>query len=140
MTVKESTLANQVNKVVSIQIGDLYFFNDIVISEIKDGIHVTFENAQEFIKEIKDYFEPPKPFGLISNMVNSYSVNLPDSTKFREQLNNLSAYVMVSHNAAGKLNVEIASNFCQAKDVDFEDLYEAFNWVSEQAKTPIKNI
>ncbi len=135
MTITNSTLAQHVIKTCGINLGQLYFFNNIVISEIKEGIHVTFENSQELIEAIKDYFGSSRPFGMVSNMINSYSVNLTDSEKFKEELKNLSAYAMVTYNAAGKLNAEIASNFCKVKDeISFDDLYKAADTVYNKVK------
>lgn len=134
MTIKNSTLAPHVIKVCGIDIGELFFFNDIVVTEIKEGVHFTYENAQEYFKVIKDYFGSTKPFGIISNMVNSYSINLTDSPKFQKELNNLSAYGMVAYTNAGKLSAKVASDFCQKKDIAFDDLYEATNTVYNKVK------
>lgn len=140
MTIRNSALVHQVTKVKDINLGHLYFLNDIVVSEFKEGVHVTYENAQELITIIREYFGSAKPFGFISNMIHSYSMNPADTPRFKEELKNLSAYGVVSYNAAGKLNAEIENNFCKNENICFDDLYKATNTISKrikQVKIPI---
>lgn len=140
MLTLDSKLSKQVKKTSSIGIGNLYFFNDIVISEFKEGAHITYETAQDLISSIRDYFGTSKPFGFISNMVNSYSLNPTDSLRFKEELKNLTAYGVVSYTQAGRLNAEIENNFCDNQNICFDDLYEAAGKVYikvKQLKIPI---
>lgn len=142
MTIKDSTLAKHVKKTSGLDIGKLYFFNNIVVSEFKEGAHVTYENAQELIKVIKAYFGSSKPFGFISNMVNSYSMNPTDSPKFKGELKNLMAYGVVSYTTAGRLNAEIENNFCKNENICFNDIYHATDIVYnriKQVKSPLNS-
>jgi len=134
MKVLESKIANQVKKALKTSIGELYFFNNIVVSEFKEGVHITYENAQELISELRHYFGESKPFGFISNMVNSYSMNPTDTPRIKEELKNLLAYGVVTYNQAGKLNAEIENNFCENQNIFFRDLYQATNTVYNKVK------
>ena len=124
MRIKDSALSKHVAKTSGVNLGMLYFFNSIVVSEFKEGVHVTYENAQELMREIRAYFGR-KPFGFISNMVNSYSINPSDTPRFKEEFKNLTAYGVVSYTKAGKLNAEIENSFCSNENIFFDDLYHA---------------
>ncbi len=134
ITINDSTLAKHVVKTSGINIGQLYFFNNIVISEFKEGVHITYENAQELIRALRHYFGASRPFGFISNMVNSYSMNPTDSLRFKQELKNLTAYGVVAYTNAGRLNAEIENKFCKDENICFNDIYEAADTIYNKVK------
>jgi len=134
MKVIESTIASQVKKVIKTQIGVLYFFNDIVISEFYEGVHVSYENSIEIINSIINYFGDSKPFGFVSNMINSYSIEPLDTLKFKDEISNMASYGVVSYNEAGKMNAMIENSFCKNQNICFYDLYDAANTIYSRVR------
>ncbi len=134
MKIIESDFSNQIIKSVHKDIGNIFFFNDIVIIEFNEGVHVDINNSVEVFNEIKSYFGAARPFGVIANRINSYSVKLLDANLFREKVKNLSAYGVVGYNLAGKMNAEIENNFCLSENVNYDCIREAINNVSNKVK------
>jgi len=139
MKVTTSTIANEINKTLKTNLGYLYFFDNIVISEFNEGSHVSFQNASEVISCIEDHFGESKPFGFITNMINSYSIEPLDTLKFAMVFSNLVAYGAVCYNKAGKMSVIIQNGFCDNKIICFDDIYEAKDTLRKKVEL-IKNI
>jgi len=134
MTVSESTLKNTIQQIIKTNVGTLYFFNNIVIAEFYEGEHVSFKNSTDVIKSIFNYFGTEKPFGFISNMVNSFSIEPLDTLRFKGEINNMVAYAVVSYNEAGKMNALIENSFFKDENICFNDLNEAVNSIQNKLK------
>jgi len=133
MKIVNSDFADQILFFVHNQLGKIFFFNHVAVVELDEGIHFNINNADIIINELKKYFAE-RPFGVIANRINSYSVDLLDTPRYKEKVKNLKAYGVVGHNLAAKMNAEIENDFCEAAKVDFEDLNEAVYKVYEKVK------
>lgn len=134
MKVNQSAISTQVNKVLSTNIGNLYFFNNLVISEFNEGVHASFENCSEVISSIIEHFGKSKPFGFITNMINSYSSEPLDTPKFPETMRNMAAYGAVCYSKEAKMSIIIENGFCNNKIICYKDLYEATDSVHNKIK------
>jgi len=65
----------------SLDIARIIFYPNIVIAEIKEGTHVTFENASFPMQITTEFYGADKPFVYISHRLHSYSI---DPIGFRE--------------------------------------------------------
>ena len=61
MNIKETKLINCVEAINNASLGRLYFYDNVVISEIKEGTHVSFEAGEEHMELIQNHFGD-KPF------------------------------------------------------------------------------
>lgn len=134
MKITESNVSNQIVKSVQKKLGCIFFFNDIAVVEFNEGVHIDINNSSEIFNEINSYFGPDKPFGVIANRINSYSVNLLDAELFRAKVKNLSAYAIVSYNLAGRMNAEIESKFCLSENIIYSSIHEALSTVYNKVK------
>lgn len=134
MSISNSNLATQIVKKVSSEVGILHFFNHIAVIEFNEGVHLDLSSVKGTIKELINYFGETKPFGVVANRINSYSVSTLDIKDAREALPNLSAYGIVSYNEAGRMSAEIESNFCDRKDICFNDLYDGLDTIYGRVK------
>jgi hypothetical protein len=75
------------------------------------------------------YFGNSKPFGLVANRINSYSITLLETMDVRIILPNLAAYGIVSHDDAGRMNAVIESHFCTSENISFDNIYEGLGSV-----------
>ena len=57
MKVTESPLYNLVLETHKLDIGILYFFKNVVISEINDGVHIDLDMSDESFDAISSLFE-----------------------------------------------------------------------------------
>jgi hypothetical protein len=134
MKISESKFSNQIIKFVENSLGKIFFFNHIAVLEIHDGVHIDIKNAPLIINELTLYFGQTHPFGVIANRINSYSVNLLDTERYREQAKNLYAYGVVGHDLAGRMNAELENDFCISDKVDYNNLNEAIFNVYNKVK------
>ncbi|WP_203257053.1 hypothetical protein [Hyunsoonleella ulvae] len=134
MKIIESDFSNQIVKFVQNKLGNIFFFNHIAVVELNEGIHFNINNAPLILEELKSYFGDTKPFGVIANRVNSYSVDLLDTPKYRNEIKNLKSYGVVGHDAASKMNATIENDFCMSEKVDYDTIYDAINHVYNKVK------
>ena len=129
MTIVNSNVASQIVKQKHSDAGILHFFNHIAVVEFNEGLHVDLNSGRQIIHDLMNYFGNTKPFGLIANRVNSYSIALLETMEVKSIFPNMVAYGVVSHNEAGRMNAIIESNFCASKDISFDNLYEGLEAV-----------
>lgn len=134
MSITESNLASHIIKQTQSDIGSIHFFDHMAVIEFNEGSHIDITSARPALHSIIEFFGYTKPFGLVTNKVNSYSVSLLDIKDFRQAVPNLLAYGIVSYNNAGRMNAEIESSFCEWNDICFENLYEGLDTVYNRVK------
>ncbi|SFZ94231.1 hypothetical protein SAMN05428642_10415 [Flaviramulus basaltis] len=137
MKIIESDLSNHILKSVEKELANIYFFTHIAIIEFNEGIHLDINNSTEIFDELKGYFGVSRPFGVVANRINSYSVKLLDTQLFREQAKNLRAYAVVGHNALGRMSAEIENGFCISDNINYDNIYEAIDDVYSKVKKDI---
>lgn len=135
MKILESDFSNQIVEFVQNKLGNIFFFNHIAVVELNEGVHFNLKNAPIIINELKAYFGDTKPFGVVANRVNSYSVDLLDTPKYREEVKNLQSYGVVGHDLASKMNATMENDFCAAEKVDYDSIYDAINHVYNKVKS-----
>ncbi|WP_299114214.1 hypothetical protein [uncultured Winogradskyella sp.] len=113
-----------------VKIGKLYFFNNYVVGEFNEGIHIDFETFAESTEKILSYFGS-NDFGFIANRTNSYSIDLNDANRFNKSFPNLKAYAVVCDTLFGKGVFEVENQFFKFNRQIFKNLEEAITWVEE---------
>ncbi|WP_034045097.1 hypothetical protein [Wocania ichthyoenteri] len=134
MKIIDSDFSNHIMKSVKKDLGDIFFFNHIAVIEFNEGVHVDINNSTEIFDEINAYFGSEKPFGVIANRINSYSVKLLDADLFRGKVKNLCTYAVVSYNLAGKMNADIENSFCLSDNISYDSIKDAINNVHDKIK------
>ncbi|MBU3821469.1 hypothetical protein KO566_05305 [Flavobacteriaceae bacterium XHP0103] len=133
MSIKESPIYKKVKTHEKVDIGDLYFFDNYVIGEFKEGISVDFKQFSQCTKLISAFYGNAG-FGFIANRVNSYSIVLTDAHLFNDYFKNLKAYATVSYIAFSEKITEVENHFFNFNKRDFGSLVEAITWVEETLK------
>lgn len=134
MSISESNLASLIVKQSKSNVGIVHFFNQIAVIEFNEGTHIDLVSVNDTLKDILSYFGRSKPFGIVANRVNSYSISLLDIKDARQKLPNLTAYGIVSYNNATRMNAEIESSFCEWKDICFNNLHESLDTIYKRVK------
>nr|WP_321235614.1 hypothetical protein [uncultured Psychroserpens sp.] len=137
MTIVNSNVASQIVKQEQSEAGTLHFFNHIAVVEFNEGIHANLTSGRQMIHDLIEYFGNVKPFGIVANRVNSYSIALLETAEIRSIFPNLTAYGIVSHNEAGRMNAEIESQFCASENISFDNLYEGLDTVYKRVMTKL---
>ena len=134
MSISESNLASLIVKQSKSNVGIVHFFNQIAVIEFNEGTHIDLVSVNDTLRDILNYFGRSKPFGIVANRVNSYSISLLDIKDARQKLPNLTAYGIVSYNNATRMNAEIESSFCEWKDICFNNLHESLDTIYKRVK------
>lgn len=132
MTILNSNFAHQIIKQEQSKAGVIHFFNHIAVVELNEGIHADLQSGKQILESMMNYFGNSKPFGIVANRINSYSIALLETVEVRSMFPNLVAYGIVSHNSAGRMNADIESQFCTSEDISFNNLHEGLNTVYEK--------
>lgn len=122
---------------LSLESGNFYFYKNLVIVEINSGVNFTFESSRELI-EFTIKFYDWKPFGYVSNRVNSYSSDPQDYQKVNNYITNIVSFAAVTYTMTGKNFTILEKKFCKKPFQNFSNLSDAVKWTIEQveSKTP----
>ncbi|OUR90766.1 hypothetical protein A9Q87_12485 [Flavobacteriales bacterium 34_180_T64] len=134
MTVLDSPLSKNVQATYCLDIGDFHFFDNFIVAEFKQGSYVSFNDFKEIFDLSREFFEG-KPSGIISNRVNSYSINLLDIVENRDKLAQLSAYAIVTYSHNTKRMLAIEDYYHNSKRERFNSLIDAAKWMTKELLT-----
>ncbi|MBU2929774.1 hypothetical protein [Winogradskyella psychrotolerans] len=123
-------IINKAYTVYNIKLGTVYFYENFLVAEFKEGVDITFKNFDELSFLIKTHFKD-KPIGFITNRVNSYSVNVNDAKDFNKTFVNLKAYATVCYNSLTEGVIEIESQFFKFNRKVFKNMDTAISWVEK---------
>ncbi|WP_323789063.1 hypothetical protein [Psychroserpens sp.] len=137
MTIVDSNVTSQIIKQEQSDAGMLHFFNHIAVVEFNEGLHLDLNSGRKTINDLMNFFGNTKPFGLIANRVNSYSISLLETPEVKSIFPNMVAYGIVSHNEAGRMNAIIESSFCSSDNISYDNLYEALDTVNKRVQDKI---
>jgi len=107
----------------------LNFYERFVIAELSEGIDID-ENIVDILIQYSIEFYGDNPFGYISNLINSYSINPVIYFKL-SKIKNLVAFAVVSTRMIVSYNVQIEKAFMSKPFELFDNLDEAVNWVNQ---------
>ena len=126
MQFQETNYLNDVIEVYPSNIGKIFFYTNLIIVEAKEGVHINYENTKDVYKKIKAFFGE-RSFGLVSNRINNYSIEVLDYNKLFKKLPNLTAYGIVCYNLKSTYNVEIEKAFSKVPFHGYNKLKDALN-------------
>ncbi|UOB17309.1 hypothetical protein [Abyssalbus ytuae] len=113
--------------------GKVYFFKNIIVSEINEGIVLTYDIAEQFLRLIDKYYDEQQNVVYISNRVNSYSVKPIDWLKINNKYKNLIAIGIIHYNRNSKNIFDIEKLFCRRTFKGFDNLEDGLVWANHIA-------
>jgi len=118
--------------VVELDFGKVWFKDNILIAELNEGILFDVENNRQMLEIGKNIFRD-KPYGYISNRINSYAVN-PMVYMESAKKDNLKAIAVVTTNVVCRSNAVLEKQFYKDSNSFeiFSTLEEAFAWMKSQ--------
>lgn len=128
MKINSAFLENKKYKLLTVNLGRLYLFDNYIITEFNEGINITFENFSEVSEIIISHYKN-EPFGFISNRINSFSLDLNDAHLYNKTFPNLKAYAVVVYKPLTHRVFEIENHFFNFNREVFKNLEKATEWV-----------
>ena len=115
--------------------GDYYFFENFVVSELKNSITFDWHKAQDLINKALNYYGNDfSQLHLISNRYNNYSVVAQDWKKFL-RLYEIKTYCVVIYSRNAEINVVMEKLFFKTNQIHtFNHIKQALSFVLNQDK------
>lgn len=127
-SVKNLDFFKNIRQVREFEFGIFYFFDGLVISEMKDGVVFNWRMAEKAIKAAHEVLGEGTPIAYISNRINSYFVVPTDWVKFYKNRHQLHFYSVVGYTKGNVLSLFLERLFFRNSIRKFTDLEEAIQW------------
>ncbi|WP_052309041.1 hypothetical protein [Aequorivita sublithincola] len=116
----------KLDTILETDIGNLYFYGNIVIFEGNEGIVLSYKSGFSILlKGLK--ILKSNPWILIPNRLNSYSIE-PVDFKYLNNIPTLKAVAVVNYSKLAEMNSELESKFCKKPFKTFQNVPDAINW------------
>ncbi|TAI47470.1 hypothetical protein [Flagellimonas allohymeniacidonis] len=141
--VKETGFFKNIREIREYEFGVFYFFENLVISEINEGVLFGWEMATKAVDAAYEIIGRENPIAYISNRVNNYSVVPTDWRKFYFNRHQLAFYSVVGNTQGSFASLILERMFFRNNIRQFSDLETAITWslaqVEEQKKKESAN-
>lgn len=127
-TVKEVSYFKNIREIRESDFGIFYFFDGLVISEIKEGVVFNWSMAKKIINVAYEVIGKDKPIAYISNRIHDYSVIPTDWLKFYKNRHQLEFYSVVAYDKGGLSSIVLEKMFFKDNIRQFSDLESAIKW------------
>lgn len=126
--VTDIDLFKRIREIREFEFGKFYFFDNLVISEMKEGVTLNWNMAKKAIDAAYEVIGKDKPIAYISNRINNYYVVPSDWAKFYKHRHQLSFYSVVGNTKGSFASLVLERMFFQNSIKQFSDLEEAVAW------------
>lgn len=126
--VRELPFFKNIREVREFDFGIFYYFDGLVISEIKEGVIFDWKMAEKAVIAAQEIFGENAPIAYISNRINSYAVSPTDWIKFYNNRNRLSFYSVVGSTQGSFTSLVLERMFFQNSIHQFTDLQQAIDF------------
>lgn len=129
MTIKDTPLAQKANYTYQLNFGELYIYNDFIISEVSEGIVIGKDHLIQIINLVDKHYGFKKPYGLISNRTNAYATNLSEILPLAEEFGCLISNAVVVYNQLSLKNFDLEKQVLKRfKGESFSNIDDAIIW------------
>jgi hypothetical protein len=130
-SIKDSVFYSEVLKELNYHFGDYYFFDGFIVSEIKEGVDFSWDNAKIIIDEAANYYNTSgNDIVYISNRIFKYKIQPVHWLKFSMHAYTLKGYGIVTTNEIANRNAKFESTFVRSKFQIFNDVFQAIQWAA----------
>lgn len=112
-------------------IGRFFFYPNIVVGELYEGVHATKENTKELTQFVKKVYGEETPFVYISHRLYPYSMDPIGSREVVKMFSNFIGFAIVSQNKYRRMIVSLEKFFIVKPIGVFYELESAFTWAEE---------
>lgn len=112
----------------NLEVGNFLFYDNIVVGEFHEGVHVTKENAIEPIVISQQIYGEYKPLVYISNRLHSYSMDPVGYKEVVDMFPNFKGFAIVSQNKYRRMLVSLEKLFIKKPIGVFDNMDSAFFW------------
>ncbi|NRD20262.1 hypothetical protein HNV08_09410 [Winogradskyella eckloniae] len=117
------------NKTVETEFCTVNFYENYIITIIKEGIHIEQYHNETLINMAEDHYKST-PFVYITHRIHSYSVN-PNIYKTTSKMKSLAGFAVVTKDYKALKNAQIEKLFLNKPFEIFSNLEDALTWKDE---------
>lgn len=121
-------IGKQLKDTYTFENGTLYLYDDLIVGEINEGVHVSADVLLSFFQFFMENYNVP--FGYISYRKNSYSID-PQVYKMLPKNNLLKGVAVVSTQKFSSLNALVEKKFFDGRYELFTTMNAAVNWLDK---------
>lgn len=122
----------------NLDVGHFTFYQNILVGEFAEGVHVTFENATIPIQIATQLYGEEKPIIYISHRKNSYSMDPVGYKEVVDLFPNFRAFGIVAQNKRRRMLANLERLFIKKPIRVFDNLDAALIWAEEFLKEQVK--
>lgn len=137
-SVKQLDFFKNIKQVREFEFGTFYFFEGLVISEMKEGVIFRWKMAERAIKAAQEVLGEDEPIAYISNRMNNYFVVPSDWIKFYKNRHQLNFYSVVGSTRGNFASIVLERMFFKNSIRKFTDLEEAITWSVAKIRTEVE--
>lgn len=126
--VKDLDLFKHIREIREFEFGVFYYFDGLVIGEVKEGVLMTWKMAEKAVKAATEIYGEDMPIAYISNRIHDYSIVASDWIKFYKNRHQLDFYSVVGNTNGSFASVMMERTFFKNSIRQFTDLEEAVKW------------
>lgn len=130
MPIKFDALTKNSLKTLETELGTIYFFQNYIITNFKEGTDLDFNSFYPIAVEIGKFYWK-RPFGIIANRENEYAINLKDAEVLNMAFPNLKAYAIIAYNQLTQRVIEVEEHFFKFNRNTFNSIEEGISWVEK---------
>jgi len=112
--------------VIENEYATVYFYGNITVVEVNEGVTISFKTGISLLLKSLTLLGT-KPFIIISNRINSYSVN-PTDYKYLERVPSLRGIAIVYHTESSKKAATLEAAFFNKPFELFDNIIDAYTW------------
>jgi hypothetical protein len=113
---------------LELDIGVFQFYPSMVISEMKEGVVVNFDNCLPIFVKGLEYYTQETPLVYISNRINSYSFDPTLHLEAKTVFSNLRGYGVVIYDEMNMRIAQLEQKFLDCPHSVFNSLDDAKSW------------
>jgi hypothetical protein len=121
-------------KKIRLPFGKFFFCEDFVVAELDHEIHVDWSIIQKIAKIIIEQYGTSRKIGLISNKINSYSIDPYVWVTFNKEYDFIEASAIVWYNDVGYIAATLEQMFLKNSVKLCESLDDAVPWILSKIK------
>lgn len=126
--VRDIDFFENIKEIREFEFGVFYYFDGLVISEMKEGVVFGWKMAEKAIGAAREIFGDKMPIAYISNRINRYYVIPSDWIKFYRNREQLQFYAVVGETTGSFVSVILERLFFRNSIRKFINLEEAVQW------------
>ncbi|MDO7135731.1 hypothetical protein [Algibacter lectus] len=125
------------HKEIELPFGTYYFCNNIVISELNEGVHFDWDKCSMMINKILEFYGEDCKIGFISNRINNYSVDPNNWVRAHSEYNFMIASAIIIYQNSSYKVATLEKYFSQKKLKRCLSLEEGITWLQKFKKLKV---